>query len=718
MSSNFNILNFSGYGRNSATSTNSAAHHHSSSWASTSAYHNPLLGLSSHCILQAFGPTVQRVADTLSRRSSTGLTLPQIVRAMQKQRRINDESSHRGVVGLKGFGGINGDRFRERDDEKEDIAHIRASLLVLMQHDVVTFRKVKRQRHDDDDDKHTSPQDENDQSVASAYQYYYQYHPEQARRLLRYARFIEFTKKTHDETAAAVFQVLLVAGKLETMDWMVRAVQQQSTATENSTSNGTSGFSDHRRTTRQQVVEVIYRLVKDAYVVEVEPEGEDEYVDDDHEEYEFKDTDAASSDASETEPPPRKKVRIQEARGVSPKLEPDHTLSNAAVVSSSGDDMSMESALLSLIQSNAHYKSTLLTPEGSSSVSRVWKVNITMLTQYLQAYLLGRLVAERYGQRVQSCGSLVTAALKFTAQHVYLRRLKERNGDDVSLPHRARSSFAVMDIVRYIPTPVLQLLERKEGGLEENLNNAFTDLSRFINPCVVTKYTAIPSSATSRKRGNGDDTRYEIDVNSLAWYMQKRVIHQLVHDRHGEVAARIVNILSTTTSDEEEDGESNPRPCWMESEPLADAAMVPAKDTRAILHRLYKSRYIELLQLSTRQQYNPGSTIYLWGVYPDRIRKKIVEDVALALWNIRLRRQHELQVGKEWIERAQQEQQILQNTSSVSGSGENDHEVDRRNYQKFCLGLERLDFAASQLDDTLLVMHDYAPNKTEITETE
>ena len=44
-----------------------------------------------------------------------------------------------------------------------------------------------------------------------------------------------------------------------------------------------------------------------------------------------------------------------------------------------------------------------------------------------------------------------------------------------------------------------------------------------------------------------------------------------------------------------------------------------------------------------------------------------------ALYNLRLRRQHEVQVGKEWIERAKE----------AEITDENEHQQDKLNYQKF-----------------------------------
>jgi DNA-directed RNA polymerase III subunit RPC3 len=64
---------------------------------------------------------------------------------------------------------------------------------------------------------------------------------------------------------------------------------------------------------------------------------------------------------------------------------------------------------------------------------------------------------------------------------------------------------------------------------------------------------------------------------------------------------------------------------------------------------------------------------------------------------MRLRRQHEVEVGKDWIERAKE----------AGATDENENETDKVNYTRFCQGLERLDNAALQLDETLMVLIDY-----------
>jgi DNA-directed RNA polymerase III subunit RPC3 len=89
--------------------------------------------------------------------------------------------------------------------------------------------------------------------------------------------------------------------------------------------------------------------------------------------------------------------------------------------------------------------------------------------------------------------------------------------------------------------------------------------------------------------------------------------------------------------------------------------------------------------------------VYLWTVSKPRILQSVTDTVCTCLLNMRLRRQHEVEVGKDWIERAKE----------AGATDENDNETDKVNYNRFCQGLERLDNACLQLDETLMVLKNY-----------
>merc|ERR1712228_853909 len=96
--------------------------------------------------------------------------------------------------------------------------------------------------------------------------------------------------------------------------------------------------------------------------------------------------------------------------------------------------------------------------------------------------------------------------------------------------------------------------------------------------------------------------------------------------------------------------------------------------------------------------HNPNTAIYLWTVIMTQLKQVMLNDTCKALLHLRLRRMHETEmVGKDWIERAKE----------AGALDENDHEVDKLNYAKFCQGLERLDNAVLDLDQTLMVLKDF-----------
>jgi DNA-directed RNA polymerase III subunit RPC3 len=130
---------------------------------------------------------------------------------------------------------------------------------------------------------------------------------------------------------------------------------------------------------------------------------------------------------------------------------------------------------------------------------------------------------------------------------------------------------------------------------------------------------------------------------------------------------------------------------------IANEAMLPAKETREKLHTLYKDKYVELFTVNIGKQHNPASMIYLWSFSKPKALRVVSENVCRALCNLRVRRQHEEEVGREFIERAK----------DGGATDENEHEADKKEYNQFCKGLERLDNAMLQLDETLMVLKDY-----------
>jgi DNA-directed RNA polymerase III subunit RPC3 len=428
---------------------------------------------------------------------------------------------------------------------------VRAALLVLLQHDIVTF-------------------DTSEAGITT-----YTVHPTKARRLLRYGKYVEYVRRVLDETAASVVETLLVEGKLPTVPLVQRSLRQDLPKSD-------------RYTHRQSVVEALKLLVEGHFVIPVPPHP-------------------SAKAAEETT---------------------THT-------------SAFEDPAIGSILSHAPYKTILPT-------NTVWKCNMGLIQDSLQAFCMGRLVAERHNHKVPSCGSMVTAALRFQS-------------------YSGVSEFAPKHIVPFLPKPVQQALERKPGGLLRNLSTSLVDLSRLDVPSVLQE--------VEEAHGHDEGGKFVVNRRSMVSYLQDRTVHQFLIDAHGEAAARLVSILREKGA--------------CEDHALADAAMVPAKDLRQCLHTLYRQGLVQLMTLGGT---NPASMIFLWSVSESQLIQSVRDKVCRALLNLRLRRQSEM-IGKGWMERV--------------GDDENEQLADTADYQKLCLGLERLDHALLQLDDTIMVLFDF-----------
>jgi DNA-directed RNA polymerase III subunit RPC3 len=296
----------------------------------------------------------------------------------------------------------------------------------------------------------------------------------------------------------------------------------------------------------------------------------------------------------------------------------------------------------------------------------VWRVNIGMFHDTLRAYSLGRLVAESFNNKVGASGSMITAALRLAAHKKYALKLES---------YEEQTEFTPDEIVMYLPKPVQKSLESKTGGILKNLSSSLVEISRLTCPTILFEL----EEAMAHPSGG----KFQVATRQLVDHLRDKIYHQVVLDSHGEVAARICSILA-------EKGH-------LEADTIAETAMVPEKDTREILHELYRANYVSLFTLQQSKHHNPGSMIYLWTVVKPRLQQNIADNVCQAHTNLRLRRQHEESVGKDLIERAKE----------ANDADVNEQEMDKANYNKFCLGLERLDNATLQLDETLMALLDF-----------
>jgi len=593
--------------------------------ALSSINHDPTITLASNCIRDYFGPTVQLVADALILRSD-GATLRQIIATIEtktdclRSSRRSDERQEIMRLGKLRASATSG---KSSNGDFPSHASVRASLLTMIQHSVVKVKKKMTTT--------TTNIKKDDQPITKTKTIHiYEIDIDRARLFPRYPRFVEFIKKAVGDTAATLVETLLVQGRARTVQAIVLSVEQLQHQQED-TNN------DHRYTNRQSVMENFLRLTRGGFISIVRDMNMD-----DGEETEFEGSTESKTNTIDEE--------------------------------KDDDDGDEDPTVVSMLR-NGPYKNI--------PAKAIWRVNVDMFHEQLRAVSLGWLVAERYNHKIQSSGSIVTAALKSAAaQRFGTTVVKTSSSNSISTGSAVKISdfetihnFSVDRILRYLPKAVVQSFEKKEGGVVRNIYQTLVDLTHVRDPVVVEQVEVAP--------GQPAHSKFQIQARKLVEYLRVRIIHQIIRDSHGEVAARICHILRLNG--------------YSESDQIAELAMAPAKDTRELLHRLYRDKYIELFNINQGKQHNPFSMIYLWGYSRPRCARNARDNVCTALCNMRLRRQKEVEVGKDWINRAKE----------AEATDENENEADKLMFSRFCQGLERLDNAAIQLDETLMVLNDY-----------
>jgi hypothetical protein len=443
--------------------------------------HDSAVTLASNCIRDFFGPTVQLVADALISRSG-GVTLAEILSIIETKAygsaQRSDERRKIMRLGKMRSSTINS---KNSNGDRPSHASVRASLLALIQHSVVTVKKRTRFIH------RKQQRGQGAATVASRKKtiHLYEIDIDRARLFPRYPRLVAFIKKLHNETAATLVEEILVQGRVRTVQAIVSTVEQiQQQNQDDDKGSLSSTRSDHRYTIREAVLESFFRLARDGFLEQV-PHISEIGDDDDDGEAEFE-------EAPSTE-----------------------TINNDDDV---GDE---DPTVVSLLRSG---QCKNLPPKA------IWRVNTDMFHEQLRAVSLGWLVAERYNHKIPSSGSIVTAALKLVAFHRYGNDALKSNSNNNSGGNNGASAatandfesihnFSVEKIKRHLPKTVVQNFDKREGGAIPNIYKALVELSRVSNPVVVEQVEVAP--------GQPAQSKFQIQTRRLVEYLRDRIVHQV-----------------------------------------------------------------------------------------------------------------------------------------------------------------------------------------------
>mmetsp|Transcript_6024 Transcript_6024/g.13170 ORF Transcript_6024/g.13170 Transcript_6024/m.13170 type:complete len:690 (-) Transcript_6024:47-2116(-) len=671
--------------------------------SSTSHPPNPNVALASNCIRDYFGPVVQTVADGLYARGPS--TMQELVANIRHHcsRNWNEErgrlvdrlnksaNSRKGSAGLQYYRGSRVKMNKARGTEPgfvTDASHVRAALIVLLHHSLVKVSGGGNKHTNGKDSESEIKQKPDPTSPHTHYKYTFLH--ERARSMPRYPRYVEHAKHTIDENAAHIVETLLVNGRMRAEDAILSAWEAVKSMLQSGDDNDVVDTDDEddddseSNKALKAIVLSFKKLAEGGYIEMVQPiaTDRDSKAQNDKQdginggEFEFEmDEDGTIKG--------KKRSRSSSGDGdtKSKKRKIDKGDNND---DSYGTSKPHHPKILSLLAAQRS-----LIPSGS-----VYRVNTAMFHTSLRAMVLSRLVSEMYpaetdkaakkkGQsekdEKEHMGAIVNAALTFAArqEHAPTDRILGHEESEEDKHHRMAEwgTFCPSDIAPYLPPEVTKSLKSDVGGLQKNLSALLVRMAELRYPPVILEV----EEALGHPKGG----KFEVCTRQMLQRMRDRIVHRVLTTHHGIVAARIVSVLQMKGH--------------TECDAIAEDAMVPAKEAREILHRLHRDKYINLFDMHITRTHNTGTAIFLWDVDPSRLLKTVKNNVCSAILSLRLRRQHEVEVGKDWMDRAKE----------AGATEENVHEEDKKKYLAFCKGLERLDCACLQLDETLMVLTDF-----------
>ncbi len=675
--------------------------------SSTSRPPDPKAALSSNCIREVFGPVVQTVADALHSRGPS--TLSELIATIrhrclrdwnEERSRLVDRLNASVVVGTDnancnmgikmnnneityyhgGTVAMNKARGPESAGYVTESSHIRAALIVMLHHSLVKVYSGGgggsavgaaggRSKH-----KNTSGTSHHQPH------YTYTFLHERARILPRYPKYVEHAREIMNDNAAQIVECLLSSGRMLAEDIIRSAWECQISKVHNIIIDN-----DDNKRVLKEVVHTFQMLVEAGYVEMVRPiatnkDLENKFQHDEKDDGLFGNEVEFSWNDDQSEVTNKRSI-VKSDEAISAKKQ--------KVEGNVHDDSPHHPQILSLLSTKRK-----LIPYGS-----VYRVNTAMFHSSLRAEVLSRLVSEIYpsenekkmsktnikleqqqNNNMNYVGAVLKAALTYAARQEHGPIERIGGGDDSEEARHSRMAewgiFSPPDIIPFLPLDITKSLRSQVGGLNQNLSTLLVQMSKLQYPISIIL-------EIEEAQGHPMGGKFEVCIRQLLQRMRDRIQHRFLTTHHGLVAARIVSILQMNGH--------------CESDAIAEDAMVPTKEAREILHRLHRDSYIDLADMHVTKTHNTGTAIFLWDVIPSRLCTTVINNTCTALLNLRLRRQHEVEVGRDWMNRAK----------DVGSAEENVHEGDKKKYHAFCKGLERLDCACLQLDETLMVLKDF-----------
>ncbi|KAK3740110.1 hypothetical protein QZH41_012346 [Actinostola sp. cb2023] len=140
-----------------------------------------------------------------------------------------------------------------------------------------------------------------------------------------------------------------------------------------------------------------------------------------------------------------------------------------------------------------------------------------------------------------------------------------------------------------------------------------------------------------KKIGDSGGGTYAIDIKKCILTLCQHTIQSIIQEKYGSNAVRVCRLLL--------------RKDHLEQKQIGELAMIPSKDAKELLYKLFSENVISMQEVAKSTDYAPSRTIYLFSVNLKQLSRTLLERCYQTIGNLMSRRQSEIQDHSRVLEK-------------------------------------------------------------------
>lgn len=176
---------------------------------------------------------------------------------------------------------------------------------------------------------------------------------------------------------------------------------------------------------------------------------------------------------------------------------------------------------------------------------------------------------------------------------------------------------------------------------------------------------------------------------------------QIIQERFGSKACRVFRLLYMKKH--------------LEQKQISELAMIPFKEVKELLYKLFEERFIKMQEISKAGDYAPSRTFYLFSIDLTQLSRLLLGRCYQTLGNLMKRRESQMVENKRLLEKNEKLEGIL---TALAATNEDSLQVveeleelitptEKSQLEKLKLDLARLEQGEIQVESTVLIIQSY-----------